>query len=88
MSQFENTSWYLLGQADWADVVAELQLPVELDKGDVVVEGSLHEVRSDEHPLYRANLLKRLSLRPVVVANHQLYIPRVYAGKLFEMINN
>ena len=88
MSQLENTSWCLLGQADWADVVAELQLPVELDQCDVVVEGSLHEVWSDEHAVYGANLLKGLSLRPVVVANHQLYIPRVYAGKLFEMINN
>ena len=88
MSQLENTTGYLLGQADWADVVAEVQLPVELDQSDVVVEGSLHEVWSDEHPLYGTNLLKGLSLRPVVVANHQLYIPRVYAGKLFEMINN
>ena len=88
MSQLENTTGYLLGQADRADVVAELQLPVELDQGDVVVEGSLHEVWSDEHALYGANLLKGLSLRPVVVANHQFYIPRVYAGKLFEMINN
>ena len=88
MSQLESTTGYLLGQADRADVITELQLPVELDQGDVVVEGSLDEVRSDEHPLYGANLLKGLSLRPVVVANHQLYIPRVYAGKLFEMINN
>ena len=83
MSQLENTSWYLLGQTDRADVVAEVQLPVELDQSDVVVEGSLHEVRSDEHPLYGSNLLKGLCLRPVVVANHQLYIPGVYAGKLF-----
>ena len=88
MSQLESTTGYLLGQADRADVITELQLPVELDKGDVVVEGSLDEVWSDEHPLYGTNLLKGLSLRPVVVANHQLYIPRVYAGKLFEMINN
>ena len=37
MSQLENTTGYLLGQADRADVVAELQLPVELDQSDVVV---------------------------------------------------
>ena len=64
-------------------MITELQLPVELDQGDVVVEGSLDEVWSDEHSVYGANLLKGLSLRPVVVANHQLYIPGVYAGKLF-----
>ena len=86
MSQLETTTGYLLGQADWADVVAELQLPVELDQGDVVVEGSLDEVWSDEHSLYGANLLEGLSLRPVVVANHQLYVPRVDAGKL--ILNN
>ena len=83
MSQLENTTGYLLGQADRADVITELQLPVKLDQCDVVVEGPLDEVWSDEHSVYGANLLKGLSLRPVVVANHQLYIPGVYTGKLF-----
>ena len=66
------------GETHWPHIVIVDDLLLQLDQSQIIVEGSLYEVISDEYLINGVHLLKFVFLVSVIISNHQSDVSCAY----------